>query len=217
MTTFSDYAVPGDRPLPVLLLVDVSGSMGQHGKLAAQNESIGQMIDAFLLDSRTRGAIRIAIIAFGGESAELLLPPTPVEQVRFVPPAEATGRTPLGTALRMASDVLVDPAFKPQNALKATMVLTSDGIPTDDWEPPLQELLASRAGRQADRIAVAIGEDADEAMLVQFCSDEMPVLKAHEGQDIVEYFRRITLSVTRGLTSGSYGKSLPDLDLDDLL
>jgi uncharacterized protein YegL len=217
MTTFSDYAVPGDRALPVLLLVDVSGSMGQHGKLAAQNESIGQMIDAFLVDSRTRGAIRIAVIAFGGEAAELLLPPTPVEQVQWTPPSEAAGRTPLGTALGMAREVLVDPAFKPQNALKATIVLTSDGIPTDDWQTPLRDLLASRAGAQADRIAVAIGEDADEAMLEQFCSDDMPVLKAHEGQDIVEYFRRITLAVTRGLTSGRYGTTLPDLDLDDLL
>jgi uncharacterized protein YegL len=217
MTTFADYAVPTDRPLPVLLLVDVSGSMGQHGKLAAQNESIAQMIDAFLVDSRTRGAIRMAIIAFGGESAELLLPPTPVEDVCWSPPAQAVGRTPLGAALAKASEVLSDPAFKPEHALKATVVLTSDGIPTDDWQEALQALVASHAGGQADRIAVAIGEDADERMLAAFSMPGMPVLKAHEGQDIVEFFRRITLSVTRGLTTGRYGTAPPELDPEDLL
>ena len=190
MSTFADLDVPSDRKLPVLLLVDVSGSMSQHGKLAAQNESIAQMIDGFVEDTYTRGVIRLAVITFGGEAAELALEPADVGDLRWVPPDVAAGRTPMGAALAMANDLLSDQRLTPENAYKPMIVLTSDGLPTDGWQGPFDELLNSRRGRQANRIAIAIGEDADETMLARFVSEDAQLLHAQEGKDIVEFFRR---------------------------
>ena len=217
MSTFADVGVPSDRKLPVLLLVDVSGSMGQHGKLAAQNESITQMIEGFAEDSHTRGVVRLAIVTFGGEAAELAVEPGDIDAIHWHPPTEPRGRTPMGAALGMANELLSDPRLVPESAYQPVIVLTSDGLPTDRWREPFDELLKSRRGRQANRLAIGIGEDADDAMLSSFVSDGVPVLKADEGKDIVEFFRRITLSVTRAITTGAYQQAIKPLDLEDLL
>ena len=44
---------------------------------------------------------------------------------------------------------------------------------------------------------MAIGSDADEAMLKDFANDaEAPIFKAHNARDIHRFFRAVTMSVT---------------------
>lgn len=199
--------------LPVIVLADVSGSMVERGKLAQQDEAIGEMIDAFRLDAATRGAVHLAIIAFGGEIAELVVPLQTVESVAWrADHAAAGGRTPWGAAFALAQDVVRD---LPSTTYQPTVVMTSDGVPTDAWEPVLHSFLESKRGGQSHRLAVAIGEDADCAKLAQFTGDPAHVLAAADGSaDIVEYFRRITLSVTQALMRGTYESGLRPLSDD---
>jgi uncharacterized protein YegL len=73
---------------------------------------------------------------------------------------------------------------------------------------------------------MAIGADADRAMLRQFTNDlEAPVFEADGARDIVKFFRAVTMSVVAQSTSGSPNKAQPlnvgddqedDLDLDAL-
>src|SRR3954468_17943893 len=105
--SLSDFTPQPGRMLPVLVLADVSASMKGH-KLAAQNESIAEMIDAFRADSATRGAVHIAVISFGGEAAELVVPLTRVEDVTWEDTLGAAGKTPWGAAISLASDVIAE-------------------------------------------------------------------------------------------------------------
>jgi uncharacterized protein YegL len=73
---------------------------------------------------------------------------------------------------------------------------------------------------------MAIGADADRAMLRQFTNDlEAPVFEADGARDIVKFFRAVTMSVVARSTNGSPNTAQPlsmgddledDLDLDAL-
>ena len=127
---------------------------------------------------------------------------------------EANGRTPLGHALVMVRELLEDRDQIPSRAYRPTLILVSDGQPNDKWEEPLRALLGSERASKAFRVAVAIGADADRGVLRDFLAEPSArVFEANEAQDISEFFRRVTMSVSRALTSGSY-ETLDALDLE---
>ena len=61
------------RALPVVLLLDTSGSMRANDKIEVLNDSVREMIAALKeADART-GSIRLSLVAFGGEGARVVL------------------------------------------------------------------------------------------------------------------------------------------------
>src|SRR4051812_9310753 len=105
--SLSNFVPPPSRSLPVIVLADVSGSMTQRGKLAAQSQSIAEMIDAFRTDATTRGAVRLAVVTFGGEVAELVLALTPIDEIAWDPETLAAGgKTPWGAAIAMTEEIV---------------------------------------------------------------------------------------------------------------
>lgn len=207
--------VPAPRPLPVLLLVDVSGSMAEDGKLAALNTALRDMVQAFS-EERSGGAeIQLAVLAFGGREARVHLPLQPARDVRYEV-MEAAGHTPLGSALALATRILEDRALIPGRAYRPTVVLVSDGVPTDDWEAPLEALLAAPRASRALRLALAVGEDADLEVLTRFAGDSQ-VRQAHEARQLRRFFRFVTMSVTARSRSATPDQPvvLPDLGEDD--
>src|SRR5437763_1821259 len=47
MSRLKEFTVPSARPLPVVLLADVSGSMSADGKIDALNAAVAEMLAAF--------------------------------------------------------------------------------------------------------------------------------------------------------------------------
>jgi uncharacterized protein YegL len=208
----ASFAVPPPRPLPVIVLADASGSMSADGKLDVLNASIEAMARDFAAQQPSDEQIQVAVIAFGGEEAQLVQPPVAAAAFAWQP-LQAAGRTPLGGALALVRTLLEDPRQIPHHAFRPTLVLVSDGRPTDAWEPELQALLSSERAAKAFRVAVAIGDDADRRMLGAFVgATGAGVLEAHQARDVAEYFRRITMTVSRAATTGDY-QTLDALDL----
>lgn len=218
MSKFKDFTISAPRPLPVVVLADVSGSMSVDGKIDVLNDSIETMARDFASQDDRRGEIQVAVIAFGGESARLVQAPVPARGFNWQA-MDADGRTPLGHALGMVRELLEDRDQVPSRAYRPTLILVSDGQPNDEWEGPLRDLLASERASKAFRVAVAIGADADREVLREFLGDPSArVFEASEARDISEFFRRVTMSVSRALTSGSYQtlNALPMEPGDDL-
>ena len=213
MSKFKEFTISAPRPLPVIVLADISGSMSVDGKIEVLNTSIETMARDFASQDERRGEIQVAVIAFGGESASLVQAPVPAREFRWHA-MDADGRTPLGHALAMVRELLEDRDQIPSRSYRPTLILVSDGQPNDEWEGPLRELLASERASKAFRVAVAIGADADRGVLRDFLGDpQARVFEANEARDISEFFRRVTMSVSRALTSGNY-QTLDSLDLE---
>lgn len=216
-TKLKGFAAPEPRPLPVIVLADTSGSMSVNGKIDALNEALKTMILSFGRESRLRAAIQVGLITFGGENAEAHVPLVSAHQIEGVRALVANGRTPMGSAITMACKWLEDKDIVPSRAYRPVLVLVSDGEPTDEWQSPLDALKASDRGQKATRFAMAIGADANKAMLRQFTNEvEAPVFEADGARDIVKFFRAVTMSVVARSTNGSPNGAQP-LNVDDYL
>lgn len=216
MASIKDFSTRSARPLPVLLLADVSGSMEAGGKIQALNLAVREMIAAFQGEDDLRAEIQLAVVTFGGGGAKVHLPLARADQTAWAD-VPAGGNTPMGAAFQQALALLEDRAVIPSRAYRPTVVLLSDGQPTDAWEPSLAALLASERGAKAFRVALAIGADADEKVLRAFLADpEAKVLRADEARQIRAALRFVTMTVVRRSRSATPNAIAPLTPGDDL-
>jgi uncharacterized protein YegL len=195
MSRLKEFTTQAARPLPVILLADVSGSMGVDGKIQALNHAVHEMIEAFQDESDLRAEIHVAVITFGGE-AQVHMPLSPARGTSWSD-LGAIGGTPMGAAFDLAHQMIEDKTIVPSRAYRPTIVLVSDGQPTDAWERSLQALLSSERGGKAFRMALAIGADADHTVLKAFLADpEARVYSADEAHQIRQFFQLVTMSVS---------------------
>lgn len=218
MVKLLDVSVVAARPLPVILLADISGSMAADGKINSLNQALREMIAAFAAEDRNRAIISVAVITFGGSGAKVHQPLYPAHELAWAG-MSAAGNTPLGAALNLATDLLEDHGTIPSRAYRPTLILVSDGQPNDEWEGALARLHGSQRAAKADRFALAIGDDADCEMLMRFLGQpEARVFRAHEARQIAQFFRWVTMTVTTRSRSVNPNElaALPQPSLDDL-
>ncbi|MBE9396810.1 VWA domain-containing protein [Pontibacterium sp. N1Y112] len=190
------FAAKSARPIPVIILADTSGSMSVDGKVDAMNQAIRGMIASFAEESRLNAEIHLSVITFGG-NAETHLALTPAHQITHFEDFYATGGTPMGEALTIAKELIEDKEKISSRAYRPVIVLISDGHPTDDWEGQFSAFCSAERAQKATRMAMAIGSDADEVMMNDFINDlEAPLFRASNAQDIIKFFRAVSMSVT---------------------
>jgi uncharacterized protein YegL len=217
MSKLKEFTMSSARPMPVIVLVDVSGSMSENGKIAALNDAVSEMIATFAEEDDTRAEIHVSVLAFGGSGASIHKPLRPARETRWEPML-ASGRTPMGEAFALAQAMVEDREIVPSRAYRPTLVLVSDGVPTDDWRAPLTTLLTSERASKATRFAMGIGADADHETLTAFLSNsEGRVFAAHESREIKNFFRWVTMSVTARSRSANPNSviMLEPTDLDE--
>jgi uncharacterized protein YegL len=180
------------RPLPVILLLDCSGSMAGE-KIAAVNAAVRELAAEMASSRQPQGEIHLCAIRFW-ERVEVG-PLQPASQ--WQPPLlVADGRTSMGGALDALIALLEDRDRLPAAAYAPTVVLISDGLPTDHFEVALKRLLGQRHRDKVVRLAMAIGNDADPELLKRFIDNpEVPLVRTNETARIRDFFRWVTLSV----------------------
>lgn len=229
----SKFTVPKAKPLPVFLLLDVSGSMnevvdpervrrtgqsvendgqtwelveGGTSKIQILNDAVRRMIDSFAAEERMETEFLVSIITFGDRVAQHLAPGA-ASSVNWID-MEANGCTSMGVAFSLAKRLIEDKDVIPSRAYRPTVVLVSDGQPTDDWEHPLETLITNGRSSKCFFVAMGIGENPGTQVLERFISqtpmlaevNRMPVLNsvfhATDADNIHEFFRKVTMSVT---------------------
>jgi uncharacterized protein YegL len=218
MPGLSEFTIAVPRPLPVILLADVSGSMGEDGKIDSLNHAVGEMIRSFSLEAPDRAQIQVAVVTFGGGGAKLHTRLADAACVSWTP-MQASGMTPMGAAIGIANQLVEDRQAIPSRAYRPAIVLVSDGEPNDDWESPLQALNASPRGSKADRFALGIGPDPGLTTLRAFLGDSSKqVLRAEDARQMQRFFQWVTMSVTMRSKSATpdsvYTPPPPDLAAD---
>lgn len=195
MSQLKEFTTSAARPLPVILLADVSGSMSVEGKIDALNQAVRDMLATFSGGDDLRAEIHVAIITFGGEARVH----TPLQAARAVVWSDmvAGGGTPMGQAMVMAAELVEDRDKIPARAYRPTVVLISDGQPTDPWQTGLDRIARQGRAQKADRMALAIGGDADVDMLRRFVADERKeVFVAADARRIKDFFQFLSMTVT---------------------
>ncbi|NQV03624.1 MAG: VWA domain-containing protein [Bacteroidia bacterium] len=182
------------KPLPVFLLLDASSSMSGN-KIDDLNKAVKVMLNTFAEEEKMEREIPVSVITFGNE-VNLHVSFTKASQVQWQD-LQANGMTPMGTALKMAKAMIEDKETTPSRAYRPLAVLVSDGQPNDSWERPLEDFINQGRSSKCDRMALAIGHDADEKILNRFIEGTTHQLfYAENAAQLHEFFQYLTMSVT---------------------
>ena len=128
----------------------------------------------------------------------------------------------LQISIQMAKDMIEDKETTPSRAYRPTVVLISDGAPSDEngyssdnWEKPLKDFISEGRSSKCDRMAMAIGHDADELVLNRFIEGTPhDLFYAENAGQLHEFFQRVTMSVTTRTQSKNPNEVPASIELD---
>lgn len=223
----NSYVAREPRALPIFILADTSGSM-RGEKISELNLALREMLTALNDVDDIRGKFQLCVIGFGGD-VNVLQPLADIDGLQL-PELNAAGNTPMGEAFDTVREMIEDRNVVSSRAYTPTIVLISDGIPTDcseeiyhskeysKWEP-LNNLHSAERSSKSQRLALGIGADADFGMLKEFINNpEIPVIKANDASGITKFFRWVTMSTVARMNSvnpNSASTVAPMFDMDE--
>lgn len=198
----SNYTVSEARPLPVILLLDASGSMDVNDKIKYLNQAVRDMFTDLMEDSNEHGhRYTVTVIVFSGQKAVQAMPTCDVLEAAINwKDLTPEGMTPLGSALNLAKSILEDRSVISSRSYRPMVILVSDGLPTDEWMQPLEDFIHNGRSSKCDRLAVAIGtaEDSQIDILEQFIGDAPhKVETAASAGALSSLFKRMTMTATQ--------------------
>ena len=218
----TDFVVSKAKPLPIIMLLDASGSMNEVlegdsvSKIDVLNKSVKTMLKTLAKEESQASEFLVSAISFGGNPDG--------SDVKFVAELENAAsvqyedlkpywRTPLGAALKKAKTMVEDKEKIPGRSYRPLVVLVCDGEPNDEWRGPLEDFIGSGRSAKCDRMALAVGCSKGSAawsVLEDFVAGtENPVIPAEQAADIVQFFKFVTMSVTQRNRSEDPNKVLP--------
>jgi len=189
------------RPLHFIWIADCSGSMS-GSKIQQLNHAIREAIPAMqdVAAENVNADVLVRAVKFSDEAQWHVAQPTKVDEFKWQD-LHVEGMTRMGAALHLVADQLKMPPMT-ERGLPPVLVLISDGQPTDDFTSGLNELMQLPWGKKAVRVAIAIGEDADLEVLEQFIGNpELPVLHAHNPEQLVDYIRWVSTAVLQAASA----------------
>lgn len=219
------------RALPVFILLDVSGSM-KGEKIETVNIALKEMINSFKKIENPKGIIELCLITFGGSQVNVIKELSQLKD-SDVYTLTANGNTPMGMAFEKVAEMIEDKNVVSSRAYTPTIVLISDGNPTDynpagksieeimAWEP-LMKIHSGIRCSKATKLAMGIGGDVDTNILKAFINNnEIPVISAKDNNTISKFFEWVTMSVSvRSVSSNPNQAQLEDtymFDKDEIL
>jgi len=198
-----------NRPVTFFWLLDCSSSMIENGKISTLNFAVKEAIPEMrrVADDNPTAALMVRTLTFATGARWHRGPATRVADFTWGD-VTAGGVTDLGAALRLLAGELRTPPM-PYRALPPVLALVSDGQPTDDWRGGLEEVDATPWGQHAVRVAIAVGQDADRAMLQEFLANpEAHPLEANNPRALTAAIRW-TSTVAVKVASAARDRPLP--------
>lgn len=193
------------RPIHFFWVVDCSGSMYGE-KIGIVNNTIQECIPEMRnsADNNPNAQLLIRALQFSTGASWITTSPVPVESYSWED-MEANGLTALGKAFDLLAAQLSIPPM-PARALPPVIVLLSDGQPTDDYKKSLDKLKGMPWFRKAVKIAISIGQDADDDVLIEFTGNKELVLQANNATALAKMIK--WASTTASMVSAPSSKPM---------
>ena len=197
------------RTMTLFFVVDASGSM-DGAKMGTLNSAIEEVIPEIrkISGENADAAIKIAVLEFS--SGTRWITPAPMDAEDFTWSfLTADGLTDFGAACKQLNEKLSRKAFMSDVAgsFAPAIFLLSDGEPTDEYSSELSKLMENNWFKKAIKVAVAIGEDANKAVLAEFTGNKEAVLTVHTPEALTKMIRFVSGTASQiGSKSSGVGK-----------
>lgn len=199
------------KDLPVIFVIDTSGSMLDDGKMTQVNSGMYETVE-ILKDFSKKNAdtnLKIGILKFSSGCEWVTNGLEPFSDFEYED-LEAGGLTDLGAALNELDSKL----SRHKDGFLGTMIgsnmpiiiFLTDGWPNDDWEKPLENIWNNNKWfkhKDTTKIGIAIGKDADEKVLISIVGTNEAVCRVKDLTTLGKLLRCIAVhsSMTRSSTS----------------
>lgn len=206
------------RKLPIYFLIDVSESMVGE-QIQFVEEGMATIIKAIKQDPHAIETVWVSIIIFAGQAKTLV----PLQEiVSFYPPKfPIGGGTSFGKGLGHLMYELrkntVKTTFEQKGDWKPIVFLFTDGVPTDDAKPAINEWKQNWA-RTANLVTISFGDDTDTSLLSELTENVLQFKNTTE-EDYKKFFKWITDSIKTSSVSvekSSSGFELAEIDHDTI-
>lgn len=147
MSRFDDVEVSTTRKVPICLVLDISGSMGDRDgtrltKIEELNKNYKDFLNFVRTDKRARAICDLSVISFGHE-VTVVNGYSNIESIRETK-FSANGPTPMGAAMKKALNLLelrrTHYKDKGIEYYKPIIILMTDGEATDDYKEAAAEI-----------------------------------------------------------------------------
>lgn len=218
--SFTDTAEIPRRTMVLFFVVDTSGSMSGD-KIGALNDAIRETLPDLqdLSENNADAKIKIATLQF--DSHVQWRDPEPINSENFVwNNLEAGGLTSLGAALIELKDKLSAKKFMKEivGSFAPVIIFLSDGSPTDDYSSALSEIKNNNWFKNAIKVAIAIGNDADKNVLAEVVGNTEAVIDVHNKETLKKLIRfvSVTASQVNSKSSGVDDSTKGDIVIEQL-
>jgi uncharacterized protein YegL len=200
MSRFDDLDVSNTRKVPICLVLDVSGSMGDRDgtrltKIEELNKNYEDFVSFVRTNSRARAMVDLSVISFGHE-VSVVNGYSNIESVK-VTEFSANGPTPMGAAMKKAYDLLElrRRHYKEKGIqhYKPILILMTDGEATDDYQESAAEISTKVKEKRLKVLPFIIGQNNRSKALAAFS----PIYKPKaitSSDDFKEMFRLLSES-----------------------
>ena len=197
------------RPLHFFWVVDCSGSMYGE-KIGSLNNAIQSTIPEMrdAASNNPNAELLVRTLKFATGASWVTSTPVNIDDFAWND-LDAGGVTDLGAAFEMLAAQLTIPPMT-DRALPPVIVLLSDGQPTDDYKKSLDKLLHLPWGKKAVRIAISIGQDADDDVLYEFTGNRELVLQANNPEALVKCIKWASTAASLVSAPASRPKDIVD-------
>jgi uncharacterized protein YegL len=169
------------RTMTLFFVIDTSGSM-KGSKIGSVNDAIVNVLPILddISSTNPDAEIRVAALEFSSGTKWLYDEPKLASDFKWQD-VEASGLTSLGEACVELNNKLSRSGFMKtaSGSFAPAIILLSDGGPTDDYESGLNKLKSNNWFKAAIKIAIAIGEGADLAVLEKFTGTNEAIFEVH--------------------------------------
>ncbi len=206
-------AVPR-RTMVLFFLVDTSGSMDGE-KIGSLNVAIQEVIPYINEISADNADAQIKIAALEFSSGTEWMYPQPIEAESFQwRDLQAGGLTSLGEAcVELNNKLSASQGFMNEAAgsFAPAIILLSDGEPTDDYKRGIEKLKNNNWFKAAIKVAIAIGDDANQGILAEFTGNKEAVLTVHNKEQLKQIIRFVSVTASQVASShASVGQDAPE-------
>jgi uncharacterized protein YegL len=163
--------ISSTRKIPICLVLDTSGSMTKGNNIKTLNDNLQGFLSFVRDNPKSRRIADISIVKMGG-GVEVFTEYESIDNIRFDTPFDAYGNTPMGEAMDVALDLLLQRREYYRNNeiehYKPIILLMSDGFPTDMYQNAAKRTSDMVINKEIKLYPVGIGNEFDAKIMKEF-------------------------------------------------